>query len=102
MTREEEIQKAWDKYRMNLHGSYPLPSEEFIAGFNAGAEWADAHPVKKQAIWYDTKEKPITGSEIVVICSYKGKKKLLHTVAEPYMFPLLTEKWAYLDDLINL
>lgn len=53
MTREEEIQEAWDKYRCPFHGSWHTPSKEFIAGFNAGTEWADRHPEKKHAVTID-------------------------------------------------
>lgn len=37
MTRKEEIQKAWDKYRTYIHGSHCVPSEEFAEGFKAGS-----------------------------------------------------------------
>lgn len=52
MTREE-IQKAWDRYRMNLHGSYPDPSEEFVEGFIAGEKFVDKHPANKHTVTID-------------------------------------------------
>lgn len=119
MTREEEIREAAIQARCAVATSLSgdnyssIDDLPFIEGklsydelvenaFVRGAEWAENHSTKKQSLWHDAKEKPVAGSEIVVICPYKGKKKLLHTVAEPYMIPLITEKWAYLDDLINL
>lgn len=53
MTREEEIQKAWDEYRRPFHGSWHTPSNEFIAGFNAGEKYANEHPAKKQTVTID-------------------------------------------------
>lgn len=52
MTREEEIQEAWYRYKFPVP-IHPCPSKEFIAGFNAGEKFADRHPAKKQTVTID-------------------------------------------------
>lgn len=47
MTREEEIQKAATESCSKYNMPYGVPS------FIEGAEWADAHPAKKQAVTID-------------------------------------------------
>lgn len=53
MTREEEIQKAWDRYRRSFHRIWHTLSNEFIEGFKAGKKIAYEHPTKKQTVTID-------------------------------------------------
>lgn len=113
MTREEEIQKAWDEYRRPFSGSWHTPSNEFIAGFKAGEKFADRCSAKKQTIWHTSDIEPEPNSCIIYTCvgydglvfqimydpeQYFGMKIGWSAVVNSYNII----KWAYADDIINL
>lgn len=102
MTRQEEIQKAAEE-----HGRSPIKGEYYYDNadsFEAGAEWADKHPAKKQSIWHDADDIPPTNSKIVIIdidrnvFNYTYGNENWEQVVETNDIVV----WAYLDDLTNL
>lgn len=113
MTREKEIaiQRAWDRYKFPVE-ILPCPSKQFVAGFAAGEEYAGTHPAKKQSIWNNVNETPSENSEIVVIDTKKEWYNISYsfdeyddTFGKGWESCVRTydiDKWAYLNDLINL
>lgn len=63
MKRGEEILKAARDYV----SSVTLSSPSNVIHFEAGAKWADKHPVN---VWHDTSEKPILHKPILIQCGY--------------------------------
>lgn len=107
MTREDKIERTAEKY---AEGS---PNAILIyRAFKDGVRYADRHPAKKQSIWNNVNETPSENSEIVVIDTKKEWYNISYsfdeyddTFGKGWESCVRTydiDKWAYLNDLINL
>lgn len=80
--------------------------------FKDGAEWADKHPIKKQEVWHNAETTPKENSKIVLIDEYGEWYNISYSFDEyddvfgkgweSCVRTYNIDKWAYLDDLINL
>lgn len=102
MTREEEIRNAIDTI-------IPIPPSEkgrtyeqslMATGFEAGAGWADKHPVN---VWHDVSEEPKINEDVVLydccgnfITEFFDGSVTWRNIVLYYKATM----WAYADDLL--
>lgn len=101
MKRGEEILKA----ARNYVSSVTLSSPSNVIHFEAGAKWADKHPVN---VWHDTSQEPNKYEYILVeYISNRNELEYFAQYVTKNIYGTLQEfekfgkyRWAYISDLL--
>lgn len=107
MTREAKIERIAEKYAEGCPNAILV-----YRAFKDGISYADKHPAKKQPIWHNSNDTPSENSKIVLI-DIKGEWYNISYSFDEYddtfgkgwescVRTYDIDKWAYLNDLINL
>ena len=106
MTREEEIMNAIDAIIPILPPNNGRTYEQALmaTGFEAGADWADEHPVNA---WHDASEVP--EGPYIVLCDGLDNRQwvvewlyidMSYANWQDYVERISVSRWAYISDLL--